>query len=138
MLYIVRLFPSDLAMQRFPQADYFHSRAAKDTPPVFLLPYKRMVLEVKKPSHGSSYRNAIKRSAISQKPFYKGMHLLENLPPSPFFQIQYLPPPSPFEDTEDGRINQRNNQMFTREVKKDVKNGAEEDYYNQWIMSNVG
>ena len=80
----------------------------------------------------------MKRSAISHKPFYQGMHLLEDLPPSPFFQIEYLPPPSPFEDTKDDLTNQRRNQMFTRQVKKDAKSGAEEDYYNQWIMSNVG
>ena len=76
----------------------------------------------------------MKRSAISHKPFYQGMHL----PPSPFFQIEYLPPPSPFEDTKDDLTNQRRNWMFTRQAKKDVKSGAEEDYYNQWIMSNVG
>ena len=97
-----------------------------------------MVIGIKNPSPHSSYRNAIKRSAISQKPFYPGMHFLEDLPQSPFFQMDYLPPSSPFKDTEEDRKNQRRNKMFTREVKKDVKNGAEEDYYNQWIMSNVG
>jgi hypothetical protein len=52
--------------------------------------------------------------------------------------MDHFPPPSPFADTEEDLINQRNKQMFTRQVKKDAKNGAEEEYYNQWIMSNVG
>ena len=125
-------------MKRFSQEDYFHSLAAKDTPPVFLLPYKRMVIGIKNPSPHSSYRTSIKHSAISQTPVYPGMHLLDDLPPSPFFQMAYLPSPTPFQDIEEDLINERINQMFTREVKKDVKNGAEEDYHNQWIMSNVG
>ena len=125
-------------MKRFPQEDFFHPLAAEDTPPVFLLPYKRMVIGIMNPSPHSSYRNSIKRSAISQKPVNPGMHLLDDLPLSSFFQMEYLPPPSHFQDTEEDLINERRNQMFTREVKKDVKNGAEEDYYNRWIMSNVG
>ena len=28
--------------------------------------------------------------------------------------------------------------MFSRKAKKNVKDAAEADYYNQWIMSNVG
>ena len=105
-------------MKRFPQEDYFHPLASEDTPPAFFLPYKRMVIGIKNPSPHSSNRNAIKRSAISQKPFYPGMHFLEDLPPSPFFQMDYLPPSSHFKDTEEDRINQRRNQMFTGEVKK--------------------
>ena len=43
------------------------------------------------------------------------------------------------EDAEDDLIsNEGKKKMFTREVKKDVKDEPEADYYNQWIMSNVG
>ena len=66
-------------------------------------------------------------------------------PPSPFFQREDVPPPSTFfamdhsEDAEDDLISDEGKKkMFTREVKKDVKDEPEADYYNQWIMSNVG
>ena len=66
-------------------------------------------------------------------------------PPSPFFKTEDVPPPSPFfamdypEDEEDDLISDEGDKkMFTREVKKDVKDEPEADYYNQWIMSNVG
>jgi hypothetical protein len=51
------------------------------------------------------------------------------------------PPPSPFyvRDAANDLINhEESSEMLSREVKKDVKDEAEEDYYNQWIMSNVG
>ena len=65
-------------------------------------------------------------------------------PPSPFFQRAAVPPQSFFamdysEDTEDDLIiGVGDKKMFPREVKKDVKDEPEADYYNQWIMSNVG
>ena len=77
-------------MKKFPQEDYFHALLAGDTPPVFLLPFKRMIISIKNPSHRSSYRNAMKRSAISLKPIYPGMHFLNDVPPSPFFQIDHF------------------------------------------------
>ena len=55
---------------------------------------------------------------------------LENIPPSPFFKHSA----HTFVDDNDDEEYQK----FTREVKKDVKNNAVVDYYNQWIMSNVG
>ena len=52
------------------------------------------------------------------------------------------PPPSPFyvrDAAEDDLImDEESSEMLTREVKKGVKDEAEVDYYNQWIMSNVG
>ena len=52
------------------------------------------------------------------------------------------PPASPFyasDAAEDDLINdEESSELLTREVKKDVKDEAEVDYYNQWIMSNVG
>ena len=78
---------------------------------------------------------------------------MEHPPPSPFFDRDVLPV-SPFyesddaspqsyfhqmDDAEDDIIrDEGSKKMFTREVKKDVKDGGEADYYNQWIMSNVG
>ena len=40
---------------------------------------------------------------------------------------------------EDDLVSDMNSKkMFIREVKKNVKNEEEVDYYNEWIMSNVG
>ena len=49
-----------------------------------------------------------------------------NLPPSPFYAR---------DAAEDDLINdEENSEMWTREVKKDVKDEAKVDYFNQWIM----
>ena len=54
---------------------------------------------------------------------------LDRIPPSPFFKHSaHTFGDDDYEEYE----------KFTREVKKDVKNNAVVDYYNQWIMSNVG
>ena len=55
---------------------------------------------------------------------------MQNLPPSPFYVK---------DAAEDDLINdEESSEMLTREVKKDVKDESEVDYYNQWIMTNVG
>ena len=58
---------------------------------------------------------------------------LDSIPPSPFFKHSA----HTFDDNDDDDDDEEY-QKFTREVKKDVKNNAVVDYYNQWIMSNVG
>ena len=74
--------------------------------------------------------NAIKRSSIIHLPLYPVVNQMQNPPPSPFY-VRDAP--------EDDRINdEESSEMLTREVKKDMKDEAEVDYYNQWIMSNVG
>ena len=74
--------------------------------------------------------NDIKRSSIIHLPFYPVVNQVMNPPPSPFYAR---------DAAEDDLINdEESREMLTREVKKDVKDEAEVDYYNQWIMSNVG
>ena len=72
----------------------------------------------------------MKRSSIYHLPFYPVVNQVLNPPPSPFHVR---------DAAEDDLINdEESSEMLTREVKKDVKEEAEVDYYNQWIMTNVG
>ena len=52
------------------------------------------------------------------------------------------PPPSPFYETDDAEddlvSDKENKKVFTREVRKVARDEDEVDYYNEWIMSNVG
>jgi hypothetical protein len=74
--------------------------------------------------------DAIKHSSIIHLPLYPVVNHVRNPPPSPF-AVRYA--------AEDDLINDEEiSEMLTREVKKDVKDEAEVDYYNQWIISNVG
>ena len=50
-------------------------------------------------------------------------------------------PPSPFFETEDTDYNDtvnNNGQQFTREARTVEEHEDPEDYYNDWIMSNLG
>ena len=60
----------------------------------------------------------------------------DHIPPSPFFKHFEDTFGDDNEDDDDGAGDEY--EKYTREVKKDVKNDAVVDYYNQWIMSNVG
>ena len=74
--------------------------------------------------------NCIKRSSIFHLTLYPVVNPLLHPPPSPFYVR---------DAAEDDLIkDEESNAMLTREMKKDVKGEAEVDYYNQWIMSNVG
>ena len=82
--------------------------------------------------HSSSFpvNNDIKRSSFIHLPLYPVVNQVLNPPPSPFYVR---------DAAEDDLINdEENSEMLTREVKKNEKDEAEADYYNQWIMSNVG
>ena len=62
------------------------------------------------------------------------------LPPSPFFDDQDVPHSTYLirMENDDGNGGDEERKKFTREVKKDLEDDAGVDYYNQWIMSNVG
>ena len=66
------------------------------------------------------------------QPYQTNGHLLhlDSIPPSPFLKHSA----HVFGDDNDDDVDY---EKFAREVKKDVNN-AVVDYYNQWIMSNVG
>ena len=137
-----------MVVPKFPAEDLINSHASDSRPLYFILPDNFW--------QQSPY-NAIKQSATKEKPLYPVMQSMKYPPPSPFFlkedspppspfiQREYVHPPSPFfgidysEDAEDDIISgEGDKKMFTREVKKDVKDEPEAEYYNQWIMSNVG
>ena len=47
-------------------------------------------------------------------------------------------PPSPFLEIADSNAAGENDQKFTREVRTVEDHEDPEDYYNEWIMSNIG
>ena len=63
----------------------------------------------------------------------------DKIPPSPFFKNHADISGDENDDNEDEDEEEEEEfEKFIREVKKDMKNNAVVDYYNQWIMSNVG
>ena len=98
--------------------------------PNFIFPHLKVGNFRRQQSSSFSVNNAIKCSSIVHLPLYPVVNHVLNPPPSPFY-VRDAP--------EDDRINdEESSEMLTREVKKDMKDEAEVDYYNQWIMSNVG
>ena len=111
---------------------YFPDAADYDAEDSLSLPYHITSL------HYLPYKqhHAMKRSSTIHHP-YHGYQLLPL-----YVQGNSAPPPSPFwhiEEADDDFIRDREmEKQFTREVKKDLKSDAEVEYYNDWIMSNVG
>ena len=98
--------------------------------PPFILHHPKISNDRRQHSSSFSVNDAIKRSSIIHFLLYPVVNEGLNPPPSPFYVS---------DAAEDDLINdEESSEILTREVKKDVKDEAEVDYYNQWIMSNVG
>ena len=95
--------------------------------PNFIFPHLKIGNFRRQQSSSFSVNNAIKRSSII---LYPAVNQVLNPPPSPFYVSDAA--------EDDLIMDAESSEMLTREVKKDLKDEAEVDYYNQWIMSNVG
>ena len=70
---------------------------------------------------------------VIQLPYYSVLKQIQELPPSPFLRT------SAKFDVDDITEDDTGDRMFTREVKKATDdNDADIEYYNQWVLSNVG